>query len=88
MAGLSHTSDKLFRAIVSTRNGECLRRGGGLSYHRLRELLLSNWAWTPSRLACIACERVGQQLQLMPGCQIDCSSAMGVGGQSQLRMAT
>ena len=41
MAGLSHTSDKLFRAIVSTKNGECLRRGGGLSYSRLRELLLA-----------------------------------------------
>ena len=41
MAGLSHTSDKLFRAIVYTRNGECLRRGGGLSYRHLRELLLA-----------------------------------------------
>ena len=41
MAGLSHTSDKLFRAIVSTKDGECLSRGGGLSYSRLRELLLA-----------------------------------------------
>ena len=41
MAGLSHTSDKLFRAIVSTKNGERLRGGGGLSYSRLRELLLA-----------------------------------------------
>ena len=41
MADLSHTSDKLFRAIVSTKNGECLRRGGGLSYSRLREFLLA-----------------------------------------------
>ena len=70
MAGLSQTSDMLFRAIVSTKNGECLRRGGGLSYSCLRELLLSNWAWTPSCLACIAYERVELQLQLMLGCQI------------------
>ena len=41
MAGLSHTSDNLFRAIVSTKKGECLRKGGGLSYSRLRELLLA-----------------------------------------------
>ena len=40
-AGLSHTSDNLFRAIVSTKKGECLRKGGGLSYSRLRELLLA-----------------------------------------------
>ena len=32
MAGLSHTADKLFRGIVSTRKSECLRRGSGLSY--------------------------------------------------------
>ena len=31
MAGLSHTSDNLFRAIVSSKKGECLRKGGGLS---------------------------------------------------------
>ena len=41
MAGLCHTADKLFRGIVSTRKGECLRRGGGLSYTRMRELLLA-----------------------------------------------
>ena len=41
MAGLSHTSDKLFRGIVSTKAGERLRKEGGLSYSRLRELLLA-----------------------------------------------
>ena len=41
MAGLAHTSDNLFRAFVSTKKGECLRRGCGLSYSRLRELLLA-----------------------------------------------
>ena len=30
----------LFWAIVSTKKDECLRRGGGLSYSHLRELLL------------------------------------------------
>ena len=41
MTGLSHTSDKLFRAIVSTMNGKCLRRGGGFELQCLRELLLA-----------------------------------------------
>ena len=41
MAGLSRTADKLFRGIVSTGKGECLRRGGGLGYTRMRELLLA-----------------------------------------------
>ena len=31
----------LFRAIVSTKNGECVRRGGGLSCGHLREILLA-----------------------------------------------
>ena len=41
IAGLCHTADKLFRGIVSTRKGECSRRGGGLGYTRMRELLLA-----------------------------------------------
>ena len=35
MAGLSHTSDNLFRAIVSTKKGECLRKGGRLRHYRM-----------------------------------------------------
>ena len=68
MASLSHTSDKLFR-VVSTKNGECLRRGGGLSYSHLRELLLANTEQLgmDPKLFGIACERVGQQLQLCRG---------------------
>ena len=34
----------LFRAIVRTKEGECLRKAGGLSYPRLRELLLDKIA--------------------------------------------
>ena len=41
MAGLSHTADKLFRGILSTKKGECLRRDGRLSYTRMRELFLA-----------------------------------------------
>ena len=93
IAGLCHTADKLFRGIVSTRKGECLRRDGGLSYTRIsythmRELLLAKieqlayavWhaqsagGWSNSR-------------RPMLGCQIDCLSAMAVGGPRQPKMA-
>ena len=90
MAGLSHTSDKLFRGIVSTKAGERLRKEGGLSYSRLRELLLAKieqLGMDPSCLACIVCERVEQQPQLIQECLTDCSNAMGVGGRRRLRMA-
>ena len=41
MGQLVHDSqDYLFRGIMHTKSGECLRKGGGLSYSRLRELLL------------------------------------------------
>ena len=41
MGGLSVGShDRVFRAVVHTREGERLRKSGGLSYSRLRELLL------------------------------------------------
>ena len=36
--GESH--DRVFRAIVNSKGGEMLRKSGGLSYSRLRELLL------------------------------------------------
>ena len=40
-AGISLASKlRLFRAITSTKKGECLRAGGSLSYTRMRELLL------------------------------------------------
>ena len=41
MGQLVHVSqDYLFRGIMHTKSGECLRKGGSLSYSRLRELLL------------------------------------------------
>ena len=41
MGRLVHDSqDYLFRGIMHTKAGECLRKGGSLSYSRLRELLL------------------------------------------------
>ena len=41
MGHLAHDSqDYLFRGIMHTKSGECLRKGGSLSYSRLRELLL------------------------------------------------
>ena len=45
MGEVDHTSQaKLFRGIVSTKSGERLRKDGGLSYTRLRELLLEKVA--------------------------------------------
>ena len=32
--------DRVFRAVVHTKEGERLRKSGGLSYSRMRELLL------------------------------------------------
>ncbi|KAL5463210.1 hypothetical protein EMCRGX_G032089 [Ephydatia muelleri] len=40
--GESH--DRVFRAIVNSKGGEMLRKSGGLSYSRLRELLLAKIA--------------------------------------------
>ena len=41
MGEVDHSSQaKLFRGIVHANSGECLRKDGGLSYTRLRELLL------------------------------------------------
>ena len=41
MGHIVHDSqDYLFRGIMHTSSGECLREGGNLSYSRLRELLL------------------------------------------------
>ena len=41
MGQLVHDSqDFVFRGIMHTKSGECLRKGGSLSYSRLRELLL------------------------------------------------
>ena len=51
MAKIDLTSDAmLFRGIVSVKDGERLRAKGGLSYSRLRELLLAKIAqmgWDP-----------------------------------------
>ena len=45
MGGLSFGShDKMFRAVVHTKEGERLSKTGGLSYARLRELLLEKIA--------------------------------------------
>ena len=45
MGGLcSGSHDKVFRAIVNTKSGETLRKTGGLSYTRLRELLIAKIA--------------------------------------------
>ena len=45
MGEVDHTSQaKLFRGIASTKSGEHLRKNGGLSYTRLRELLLGKVA--------------------------------------------
>jgi hypothetical protein len=41
MGGLcTHDQGKVFRAVDSTKNGQRLRKSGGISYTRLRELLL------------------------------------------------
>ena len=45
MGGVSSgSSEKLFRGIVHTKQGEKLRASGGISYSRLRELLLEKIA--------------------------------------------
>ena len=45
MGGLcSGSHDKVFRAIVNTKSGETLPKTGGLSYTRLRELLIAKIA--------------------------------------------
>ena len=45
MGGLSFGShDKVFRVVVHTKEGERLHKTGGLSYARLRELLLEKIA--------------------------------------------
>ena len=42
MVGLSiESSEKLFRGIVHTKEGDKLRKSGGLSYTRMRELFLA-----------------------------------------------
>uniref|UniRef100_A0A1X7T2P2 Tyr recombinase domain-containing protein n=1 Tax=Amphimedon queenslandica TaxID=400682 RepID=A0A1X7T2P2_AMPQE len=41
MAGINHFStERLFRAIVKTKEGEKLRTSGSISYTRVREILL------------------------------------------------
>ncbi|KAL5517065.1 hypothetical protein EMCRGX_G002533 [Ephydatia muelleri] len=40
----SSKTDQVFRAIVNSKGGETLRKSGGLSYSRLRELLLAKIA--------------------------------------------
>ena len=51
MAKIDLTSNaKLFRGIVSAKEGERLRANGGLSYSRLREILLAKigqMGWDP-----------------------------------------
>ena len=45
MGEVDHTSQaKLFHGIVHAKSGECLRKDGGLSYTRLRKLLLEKVA--------------------------------------------
>lgn len=41
LAGINQLStERLFRAIVKTKNGEKLRESGSLSYSRIREILM------------------------------------------------
>lgn len=51
------SNDRVFRAVVCTKKGERLRKSGGLSYSRLRELLLEKISqlgrWTHNCLVCI-----------------------------------
>ena len=53
MGGLCHTShERVFRGITKTRTGEKLRKSGGLSYSRAREILLEKitaMGWDPSQ---------------------------------------
>ena len=42
-AGLSHSLSLVVRSITHTKHGERLRAMGGLSYTRVRELLIAIW---------------------------------------------
>ena len=50
------------KGISETKSGDKLKKGGGLSYSRARELLLGKMAWT---LHCLGCKQVVPQQQLM-----------------------
>ena len=82
---------KVFRGIVHTKSGERLRKNGGLSYARLRELLLeklSQLVSTQRYSACIACGQGVLQRQPMPVWKIDFSRGMAVGSLNQPKIVT
>ena len=79
----------VFRAIDSTKNGQRLRKFGGISYTRLRELLLEKieqLGMDPKAFGCIVYGRVVLLRQRGPVWLIVCSNVMAAGGQNQLRM--
>ena len=90
MGEIDHTSQaKLFRGIVNTKGGgERLRKNGGLSYTRLRELLLDKLAqlgFDPSLFGMHSLQGVLRQ-QPMPVWRIDFSRGMAVGSLNQPKM--
>jgi hypothetical protein len=70
-----------FRGITrSKKNGVKLRQQGGLSYSRMRELLLEKLSAVGLRnMVSIALEQVEQLPQRILGCQTGCSRDMAVG---------
>ena len=90
MGGLcTHDQGKVFRAIDSTKNGQRLRKSGGISYTRLRELLLEKieqLGMDPKAFGCIVYGRVVLLRQQGPVWPIVCSNVMAAEGQNQLRM--
>ena len=89
MAGLSHTADKLFRGIVSTKKGECLRRGGGLSSTRMRELLpkIEQLGMDPKQLGMHSLRAGRATAAANAGVPDRMLNALVVGGPRQPKMA-
>ena len=85
MGRLEHTSHgMLFRGIVQTKEGEHLRKTGGISYSRLRELLFDKivkLGFDPALfgMVCIAFWLVVPQQQPMLVCKTDYLSDMVAG---------
>lgn len=72
----------LFRNITRTRNGVKLRNKGGLSFTRMRELLLEKLeklVLTLNSMASTVCDLEEQLQQPMQECLIDYSRDTGVG---------
>ena len=91
MGGLSTQShDKVFRAVVCTKEGQRLRTGGGISYTRLRELLLekiSQLGMDPRAFGMHSLRAGGALLHQGLVWLIACLKGMVAGDQNLPRMA-